>query len=458
MDGFDGLVLVLSPNADERSLIELQQAVTCGMATVPFVIGQHLVPDPFRDLIGSVHWVSDQGLPLGTEIELAKRTLQRMAVRRGNERAGHAGTDRYVAAPTTVARVETLRRLARLGFYAAVALFGGGAAQCAVAHIVILSAHWNALSPANFLLVVVVRVGGLIIAAGLFYISYGWGGEVAEGRQSWWWPVGGIVVGVAGLASAFVRSVYGSPEAAAVDLGASALILTATASGLRIAMQIDARRPARADAMSAARVKAWGRADRLRFVRNNALEKWFAIAGMVGAFTSMGAGMADSQTLKEPTTLIVLALVKESEAQQDLNNSLILLHVFLAFAPISVLFLAWLGRAWRNSAALGFETLSSTMTGAVPTFANPLVNIGLGPVIVRELVGGQRLLVNVWWASVLLYWTSLWARFGANIDVRPRFLIGVDAAACCLFIVAAMLTYVVVARVNRKQNELSERR
>jgi hypothetical protein len=463
VDRFDGLVLVLSANLEACTFKEAERAVARGMVVIPFRVDHHPVPPAVRDLIGSIHWIDDQGIGFGAQIEMAHRALEGAVGARAGGAAEDEAAERYRTREESGRTVKAPARFWRIAFYVAAQVCGGVASLSAVTYIfVAMAGVTTALnpSPAQFLFFSLARMGGLLLCIGLFYLWRRSAGA-AETVHSWLWPGGLVVAAVAGCGSPAVQARYGMPVASAMDLAVSIFVLVAIGRGMRMAMEAEARRRReQPGAAAAAELQSRGAADRVRFANNTSWERWFALTILMGGLAAIILTGVDAENLKLPPLLIALS----DRVRHDLIMSLSL-HVLFAMAPASLLFLAWLGLAWRNAAALGLQTLHVTMTGAVLTFANPLVNTYLAAPVVRELSGGggpeargkPGRLVSFWWGSVLLYWASLWCRFGANVNIRPGFLLWCDAVAGALYVTAAVLTYRVVAEVNRIQNGLFER-
>jgi hypothetical protein len=164
----------------------------------------------------------------------------------------------------------------------------------------------------------------------------------------------------------------------------------------------------------------------------------------------------------------------EAEASDALQHNLSLIQAGL-YVVTGVVFLAWLYRAYKNLDAFGAEALTSSPGSALISFFVPMLNLYLPAVAVSELwkasdpasAAGEAWqqtrrsrLVIVWWL-VLLAWgiarviESFWGlRFVPFGRVTSDYYMRLAQIAVVLdvfFIVSAMLSLLLVYRINRRQ-------
>jgi hypothetical protein len=201
--------------------------------------------------------------------------------------------------------------------------------------------------------------------------------------------------------------------------------------------------------------------EEFQFDPQHAIQRWMTRMSIFGAVWSIF------------WMLVIAATALGADAptdvdQEDLNLMMLgwIMHIVMALLPLCVLFLVWIGVAYRNLLALGTPARRYTPAGAVRTLLNPLLNVFLMRPVITDLwqaSGGSpntvKHLSSLWSTLVLLYWTALWVRFVSNIPPPAVGILGAsEIAVCTLFVAIAVLTHRLVRSVNRLQMDKRLRR
>lgn len=164
----------------------------------------------------------------------------------------------------------------------------------------------------------------------------------------------------------------------------------------------------------------------------------------------------------------------EAETSDAFQRNIALIQAGL-YVVAGVVFLAWLYRAYKNVNAFGAESLTSSPGSALISFFVPMLNLYLPAVAVSELwkasdpaiTAGEAWqqarhsrLVIIWWLVILAWGIArvIQSIFRLRLDPLGRVtfdyymrLAQTDVVLDAFFAVSALLSLMLVYRINRRQ-------
>jgi Domain of unknown function (DUF4328)/TIR domain len=421
IERFGALIVVVSANLEgsAATLRELELAVAEGKAILPFRLDQSPVPAPFRYLLGSIHWFDDQGSDFDQQTAIVLQALRRQRTnavliteQSGAEdyRLGH-GTTQPAPPPRS-----------RFVFHSAAGVHVCLAVFLATMTVWYLTQRTTSadLAIGYFVTVTTVRVFSGLVCATMFLAWRRAAGEPAGVvGPRWLWPHGFVASTFGGLVAAVAAARFGNSVALVADLAVGALnfvALIVAVKGVRAATARQSREWR--DVEIAARLKARSAHEPVRFDSQTVVHHWMSNLAVAGSVVAILLSLIDVAILDDLST----ATSQDSTASAPLAQVLTM-QVMIVILPNAILFMVWLGVAYRNLQALGVNAQRYTAAGAVLRFLNPLVNVALAVPIVNDLwrastprsmqTAGPSTLVLFWWISIVLYWTALWVHVAA---------------------------------------------